>query len=81
MQVEDTTIKHSILKLAADGSNWVIYRDCLLWVLDTNSLNDHLTHDSTLTSYASAGSLGPDERWRKEEGMVLRVVVTRIAKS
>ena len=74
MQVEDTTMKHSIPKLAADGSNWVIYRDRLLWVLDTNSLNDHLTHDSTLTSYASAGGLGPDERWRKEEGMVRQII-------
>ena len=66
-------MKHSIPKLAADGSNWVIYRDRLLWVLDTNSLNDHLTHDSTPMSYASAGGLGPDERWRKEEGVRLKL--------
>jgi hypothetical protein len=77
MQAEDHSMKHSIPKLAADGSNWVIFRDRLLWVLDTNSLNDHLIHDATLTSYTNAGivgNLGPDERWRKEEGMVRQII-------
>ena len=37
MQSKDSVIKHNIPKLAADGSNWVIYRDRLLWVLDTTA--------------------------------------------
>ena len=77
MQLEDHSIKQNIPKLAVDGSNWVIFRDCLLWVLDTNSLSDHLTHDTAPTSYTNAGTvgnLGPNERRRKEEGLVRQII-------
>jgi hypothetical protein len=46
MQLKDHSIKQNIPKLAVDGSNWVIFRDRLLWVLDTNSLSEHLAHDT-----------------------------------
>ena len=49
MQSKDSIMKHNIPKLAADGSNWVIYCDRLLWVLDTTAHTDHLAHSSTPT--------------------------------
>ena len=70
MQLEDHSIKQNIPNLAVDGSNWVIFRGCLLWVLDTNLLSEHLIHDTIPASYTNAspvGSLQPDERWWKEE--------------
>ena len=77
MQLEDHSIKQNIPKLAVDGSNWVIFRDRLLWVLDTNSLSEHLAHDTIPASYTNAGPVGslqPDERWRKEEGLVRQII-------
>jgi hypothetical protein len=35
--------KLNILKLAVDGSNWVMYRDCMKYALDTRGWADHLT--------------------------------------
>ncbi|KAH9990645.1 hypothetical protein BJV74DRAFT_885003 [Russula compacta] len=55
---EEQGMKHTVPKLAADGSNWVIYRDRMLWVLDTNSLKDHLQHDSMPTSYTTTSTIG-----------------------
>ena len=74
-------MKHNIPKLAADGSNWVIYCDCLLWVLDTTAHTDHLAHSSTPTSYITAGDIGgllPSKQWQKEEGMVKQIIGTTI---
>ena len=74
-------MKHNIPKLAADGSNWVIYCDYLLWVLDTTAHTDHLAHSSTPTSYITAGDIGgltPSQRWQKEEGMVKQIIGTTI---
>ena len=70
-------MKHNIPKLAADGSNWVIYCDCLLWVLDTTAHTNHLVHSSTPTSYITAGDIGglmPSQQWQKEEGMVKQII-------
>ena len=70
-------MKHNIPKLAANGSNWVIYHNRLLWVLDTTAHTDHLMHSSTPTSYITAGDIGgltPSQRWQKEEGMVKQII-------
>ena len=69
-------MKHNIPKLAADGSNWVIYCDCLLWVLDTTAHTDHLAHSTIPTSYITAGDirgLTPSQQWQEEEGMVKQI--------
>ena len=76
MQSEDSVMKHNIPKLAADGSNWVIYH-CLLWVLDITAHTNHLVHSSTPTSYITAGDIGglsPSQWWKKEEGMVKQII-------
>ena len=76
-QVKDQGLKHTVPKLAADGNNWVIYCDCLLWVLDTNSLIEYLQSNPTLSSYTTAGtirSLMPNQHWKKEEGMVKQII-------
>ena len=81
MQSEDSIMKHNIPKLAANGSNWVIYCNCLLWVLDTTAHTNHLAHSSTPTSYITAGDirgLTPSQWWQKEEGMVKQIIGTTI---
>ena len=81
MQSKDSVMKHNIPKLAADGSNWVIYHNCLLWVLDTTAHTDHLVHSTTPTSYITASDIGgltPSQQWQKEEGMVKQIIGTAI---
>ena len=58
MKSKDLTMKHNIPKLAADSSNWVIYCDHLLWVLDTTAHTSHLVHSTIPTSYITAGDIG-----------------------
>ncbi|KAG2114728.1 uncharacterized protein F5147DRAFT_570078 [Suillus discolor] len=31
-----------ILKLAADGKNWMMYKECLQWLIDAHGLLGHL---------------------------------------
>src|ERR1700761_4803943 len=49
--------KISVPKLAADGSNWV-YRDRMIWAMDSRDLADHLTNDTMPTTYGAAGTVG-----------------------
>ena len=77
MQLKDHSIKQNIPKLAVDGSNWVIFHDRLLWVLDMNSLSEHLVHNTIPASYTNAGPVGslqPDKQWWKEEGLVRQII-------
>src|SRR5580692_7405745 len=77
MQIEDQGLKHTVPKLAADSSNWVIYHDRLLWVLDTNILGDHIQSSSVPLLYTTAGTINgltAEQRWMKEEGMVKQFI-------
>jgi hypothetical protein len=77
MQIEDQGLKHTVPKLAADSSDWVIYCNRLLWVLDTNTLGNHIQSSSVPSSYTTAGtinSLTAEQRWAKEEGMVKQFI-------
>jgi hypothetical protein len=47
----------NIPKLSADGSNWVIYQDQMIWAMDSRTLSDHLTNASMPTAYGAAGTI------------------------
>ena len=48
MHFED---KITIPKLSDDGSNWVDYCDHVLWLLESQTIDDHIDHDSPPTAY------------------------------
>ena len=69
--------KIRITKLAADGSNWVTYRDRIMWALDVKGLLEHLTEDTITSYYSAAGTidgLTPEARWKRDEAMVKQLV-------
>jgi hypothetical protein len=50
-------LKISITKLVADGSNWVTYRDRMLWAMNSCDLSEHLTNASMTQTYVDAGTV------------------------
>ncbi|KAI0043511.1 hypothetical protein FA95DRAFT_1498500, partial [Auriscalpium vulgare] len=79
---EDLKIK--VPKLAADGSNWVTYRDRMIWGLTARLLEDHLTNDAMPTAYATAGTVNghtPAERWRQGEATVKQCIASSVPDS
>jgi hypothetical protein len=73
--------KVTIPKLTTDGTNWVDYRNQLLWLLELQHIEMHITNDSMLTSYTTQGKIGglkPQERWMKEEMAIRQVISTSV---
>jgi hypothetical protein len=69
--------KVTLPKLQSDGSNWVIYRNRLLYTFNSFGLGIHLTHDEPTEAYIDEGDIGglePEARWRKEEGTVKTLI-------
>ena len=57
-------------KLAADGSNWITYRDRIKWTITMRGLGDHLTDDSITQKYKDAGDIGglkAEQRWTADK--------------
>src|SRR5216683_2191947 len=57
-------------KLSIDGDNWVMYRDCIIWVMKQNTIKEHIATNTPPTTYISKGKvsgLEPLERWEHEE--------------
>ena len=50
-------LRINIPKLQADGSNWVIYRDRMMWAMDSRTLSAHLTNVSMPAAYSQAGTV------------------------
>ena len=76
--------KLNVLKLAADGSNWVTYRDRMKYALDTRGWSDHLTSATTSQAYKDAGDVGgvkPDARWKADEAVVRQLIVASVTDS
>ena len=74
MHFED---KITIPKLSDDGSNWVDYRDRVLWLLESQTIDDHIEHDSPPMAYQNQGKVGGLEyadRWKKEETAIKQVI-------
>jgi gag-polypeptide of LTR copia-type len=73
--------KIRITKLAADGTNWVTYRNWMMWALDTKGLLEHLTSDMITSDYSAAGTidgLTPEVRWERDEAMVKQFVASSV---
>ena len=69
--------KIRITKLAADGSNWVTYRDHITWALDVKGLLKHLMNDTIMSDYATAGmidGLTLGVWWKRDKAMVKQLV-------
>src|SRR6266581_603348 len=67
----------NVPKLTHDGSNWVDYRDRVLWLLESQNIDAHIEDDTMPTSYTSDGKIGglePPERWKKEETVIRQVI-------
>jgi len=67
----------NVPKLTHDGSNWVDYRDRVLWLLESQNIDAHIADDTMLTSYTTDGKIGglePPERWKKEETVIRQVI-------
>ena len=79
---EETKI--SVPKLAADGSNWVIYRDRMVWAMDSWDLADHLTNDTMPAAYGAAGTIGgvtAPTRWAAGERTVKHAIAASVPDS
>ena len=77
-------LRINILKLQADGSNWVIYRDRMLWAMDSRTLSDHLTNISMPTAYGSAGTVGglsASVQWAHSEVTVKQAIAASVPDS
>ena len=48
-------LRINVPKLQADGSNWVTYRDRMIWAMDSRALSDHLTNETMPALYGAAG--------------------------
>ena len=47
-----------LLKLSDDGSNWVGYRDRVVWLLESQNIEQHIDHDIAPSSYTAVGGVG-----------------------
>ncbi|KAF8259908.1 hypothetical protein EI94DRAFT_1466009, partial [Lactarius quietus] len=74
-------LKISITKLATDGSNWVTYRDRMLWAVDSCGLYEHLTNTTITTTYTTAGTIGtvtPQMRWNADQAVVKQLIAISV---
>ena len=72
---------HRVLKLATDGANWDIYPDRLIWAMQANSIDEHITADTPSPEYTALGmidNLTPEARWTKEENQIKQVLCTTL---
>ena len=49
-----------ITKLATDRSNWVTYRDRMVWAFNSQQWGSHLTESMTPATYTAAGIVNND---------------------
>jgi hypothetical protein len=76
--------KISVPKLAADSSNWVIYRDRMVWAMDSRDLADHLTNDTMPAAYGAAGTIGrvaAPSRWAASKRTVKHTIAASVPNS
>src|SRR6266404_2975019 len=77
-------LRINVLKLSADGSNWVIYRDWMLWVMNSQTLSNHLTNDSIPAAYGAAGTVNgvtAPARWAYDEATVKQSIAASVPDS
>lgn len=70
-------LKITVPKLNADGSNWVTYRDRMLWAVGSRNLLPHLTEATITAAYVTAGDVGiltPQLRWDLDQRIVKQLI-------
>ena len=57
-------------KLVEDGSNWIMYQNCMQWTMKMRGLGDHLMDTAITKPYkdvSDISGLTPDQHWVKDE--------------
>ena len=68
-------------KLAVDGSNWVTYRDCVLWMIRLRQCLDHFSSASITPTYTAAGDINgvsPAAHWANEESTIMTLILASV---
>ncbi|KAH9012681.1 hypothetical protein EDB84DRAFT_1642548 [Lactarius hengduanensis] len=74
-------LRTMVTKLIADGSNWVTYRDRMLWAVESRGLSEHLTEATITAAYTGPGDvngLTPAVRWRMDQAAVKQLIAISI---
>ena len=77
-------LRINVPKLSADGTNWVIYRDRMLWAMDSRTLSDHLTNASMPAAYRAAGTIHgvtAPTQWAHGEATVKQAIAASVPDS
>ena len=76
-------LRINVPKLAADGSNWVVYRDRMTWAMDSRLLSDHLTNVSMPAAYGPGTINGVTlaARWAQGEATVKQAIAASVPDS
>ena len=84
MAEDFTTHKLHVEKLVADGSNWVSYRDRMIWALRSRRLQDHITSTAVTAAYNAVGTVNnvtPQMRWDNDEATAMYTIAASIPNS
>jgi hypothetical protein len=76
--------KTVVEKLVSDGSNWVTYRDRMVWMLKSRGLAEHLTETATTQQYTDIGTVNnvtPDMQWANDEAIAMQIITASIPNS
>jgi hypothetical protein len=76
--------KVTVEKLVSDGSNWVTYRDRMMWTLRSRGLLEHLTNTTVTATYQAIGTvknMTPEIRWDYDEGVAMQIITASIPNS
>ena len=79
--MSDDDLQFNVTKLATDGSNWVAYRDRMIWAINLRQWSEHLTRATVPPSYFTAGiinGLTPDQRWEAEEASAKHLIAMSV---
>ena len=82
----DDTMQDKIIvpKLADDSSNWIDYRDRVVWLLESQNIEQHIEHDTMPSAYTTPGNVGGQEAkqlWKKEEMNIKQVIGPSLPRS
>ena len=73
--------KITVTKLVADGSNWVTYRNRMIWAVNLRGLGEHLTSPTISQAYQDVGNVGnvtPQMRWDLDQAVVKQLIAVSI---
>ncbi len=76
--------KTNVERLVSDGSNWVTYRDRMIWSLRSRRLMEHLASSTVPAAYINAGDINhqtPQMRWESEEAITMQIIAVSIPNS